>query len=60
MTRAPRDKDPLCPICHQPVTPTRNHNIAGHLDRAQHPCPGSYELPYDLAITDPTPSGGAA
>ena len=41
----------LCPVCRRPVTPTRMHNIAGHLDKAHHPCPGSYQS-FDITISD--------
>lgn len=52
MTRRPGDIKPLCPVCHQPVEPTRTRSIAGHMDKAHHPCPGSNGIPYELALTD--------
>lgn len=41
----------LCPVCRRPVTQTRLHHIAGHFDKAHHPCPGSYQT-FDITLTD--------
>jgi hypothetical protein len=41
----------ICPVCHRPVTRTRENNIAGHTDQAGRPCPTSFELSYSKAIT---------
>jgi len=58
MTRFP--DTPLCPVCHNPVTPTIPV-ITSHRDKAGHHCPGS-GIPYRCALTDhlTPPQGGGA
>jgi hypothetical protein len=43
----------LCPICRRPVQPTKLGNVGGHLDKAGHPCPASYNLNYQHTLTPP-------
>jgi hypothetical protein len=43
----------LCPICRRPVMPTKLGNVGGHLDKAGHPCPASYNLAYTHTLDPP-------